>query len=59
LDGGLSLTADGSVLGFIVDQIDPGPGDADAEEIDLSTGQTLTWPITNPIIEGALTSFGW
>jgi hypothetical protein len=36
----------------------PGPGHADAEEIDLSTGQTLTWPITNPIIEGALTSFG-
>jgi Tol biopolymer transport system component len=37
----------------------PGPGHADAEEIDLRSGQTLTLPITNPVIEGALTTFAW
>ena len=37
----------------------PGPGHADAEEIDLRSGQTLTLPITNPVIEGGLTTFGW
>ena len=37
----------------------PGPGHADAEEIDLRSGQTLTPPITNPVIEGALTTFAW
>ena len=37
----------------------PGPGHADAEEIDLRSGQTRTLPITNPVIEGALTTFAW
>jgi len=37
----------------------PGPGHADAEEIGLRSGQTLTLPITNPVIEGALTTFAW
>jgi len=37
----------------------PGPGHADAEEIDLSSGQTQTQTITNPVIEGALTTFAW
>ncbi|HEX6856623.1 MAG TPA: hypothetical protein VF204_15110 [Streptosporangiaceae bacterium] len=37
----------------------PGPGHADAEEIDLSSGQTRTLPITNPVIDGGLTTFGW
>ena len=37
----------------------PGPDHADAGEIGLSTGQTLTWPITSPVREGALTSFAW
>ena len=37
----------------------PGPGHADAEEIDLSTGQTRTLTITGPVIEGALTTFAW
>jgi hypothetical protein len=37
----------------------PGPGHADAEEIDLRSGQTHTLPITDPVIEGALTTFAW
>ena len=37
----------------------PGPGHADVEEIDLSSGQTHTLTITNPVIEGAITTFAW
>jgi hypothetical protein len=37
----------------------PGPGHADAEEINLRSGRTRTLPITNPVIEGALTTFAW
>jgi hypothetical protein len=37
----------------------PGPGHADAEEIDLSSGKTRTLTITNPVIDGGLTTFGW
>jgi len=37
----------------------PGPGHADVEEIDLSSGQTHTLTITNPVIDGAITTFAW
>jgi hypothetical protein len=37
----------------------PGPGHADAEEIDLSSGQNLTFTIANPVIDGPLTTFAW
>ena len=37
----------------------PGSGRADAQEIDLRSGQTRTLPITNPVIEGGLTTFAW
>jgi hypothetical protein len=37
----------------------PGPGHADVEEIDLSSGQTLTWTIARPVIDGPLSSYAW
>ena len=36
-----------------------GPGHADVEEIDLSSGQTHTLTISNPVIDGAITTFAW
>jgi hypothetical protein len=37
----------------------PGPGHADVEEVDLSSGQTRTFAITNPVIDGPITTFAW
>jgi hypothetical protein len=38
---------------------DPGSGHAEAQETDLRSGQTRTLTITNPVIEGGLTTFAW
>jgi len=37
----------------------PGPGHADVAELDLSSGQTLTWTITNPEMDGGRATFAW
>jgi hypothetical protein len=58
-DGGLVLALDAAGQHMLAYGGNPGPGHADAEEIDLSTGQTLTLTITDPVIEGALTTFAW
>ena len=58
-DGGGRLALDNSGQHMLAYGGNPGPGHADAEEIDLSSGQTLTLPITNPVIDGGLTTFAW
>ena len=37
----------------------PGPGHADVELIDLSSGQNLTFTMTNPVVDGAISTFDW
>jgi hypothetical protein len=37
----------------------PGPGHADVELIDLSSGQNLTFTITNPVVESPISTFAW
>ena len=55
----VELTLDNSGQHMLAYGGNPGPGHADAAEIDLSSGQTRTLPITNPVIDGGLTTFGW
>jgi hypothetical protein len=37
----------------------PGPGQADVETIDLRSGQVSNLAVTNPVVDGGLTTFAW
>jgi hypothetical protein len=58
-DHGLLLAIDAAGQHMLLLGGNPGPGHADVTEVDLSSGQALTWTITNPEMDGFLTSRAW
>jgi hypothetical protein len=59
LSAGSRLALDNSGQHMLAYGGNPGPGHADAEQIDLSSGKTSTQTITDPVIDGGLTTFAW
>src|SRR5690349_13273087 len=58
-DGGGRLALDNSGQHMLAYGGNPGPGHADVDQIDLGSGQTSTLTITDPVIDGSLTTFAW
>jgi len=58
-DGGGRLALDNSGQHMLSYGGNPGAGHADVDQIDLSSGQTRTLTITDPVIDGSLTTFAW
>jgi hypothetical protein len=57
-DGG-TLALDNAGKHLLVYGQNPGPGHADVEEVDLSSGQTLTFTISDPVVDGPISTFAW
>lgn len=59
LDEGGTLALDNAGQHLLVYGQNGGPGHADAEEVDLSSGQTLTFTISTPVVDGPVSTFAW